>query len=158
VATTTTSLDQAVAAAAAMAPGKVRTVAWPTEGKAQWQIDIAPGRAEGAPGRAEGASGQGEGRRHEGGGRPPVSVAVDDAGDTARLQPPARQGEGGQSLARLMRQIHDGDDMPFVWQIVIFIGGIVPAVLAVTGIIMWWRARGWRGELKARQRARAAVG
>ena len=55
----------------------------------------------------------------------------------------ARQGEGGQSLARLMRQIHDGDDMPFVWQIVIFIGGIVPAVLAVTGIIMWWRARGW---------------
>ena len=32
-------------------------------------------------------------------------------------------------------------DMPVVWQIIIFIGGILPAVLAVTGILMWLRTR-----------------
>jgi uncharacterized iron-regulated membrane protein len=45
--------------------------------------------------------------------------------------------------------------MGLLWQIVIFLGGLLPAILAVTGIIMWWRARGWRAQLKARQRARA---
>jgi uncharacterized iron-regulated membrane protein len=35
--------------------------------------------------------------------------------------------------------------MGLVWQVVIFLGGIIPALLSVTGIIIWWRAR------KARQ-------
>jgi uncharacterized iron-regulated membrane protein len=35
-----------------------------------------------------------------------------------------------------------------IWQIVIFLGGIAPAVLAVTGIVMWLRTRKWRGERK----------
>ena len=51
-----------------------------------------------------------------------------------------------------MRRLHDGDGMGPVWQAIIFIGGILPAALAVTGIIMWWRARNWRRELATRQR------
>jgi uncharacterized iron-regulated membrane protein len=50
-----------------------------------------------------------------------------------------------------MRRIHDGNGMGLVWQIIIFLGGLIPAALAVTGIIMWWRARQWRGDLAARK-------
>ena len=45
-----------------------------------------------------------------------------------------------------MRRIHDGTDMPLVWQIIIFVGGILPAALAVTGIMMWLRMRKRRGK------------
>jgi uncharacterized iron-regulated membrane protein len=31
--------------------------------------------------------------------------------------------------------------MPLLWQVVIFLGGILPAALAVTGILMWLRMR-----------------
>jgi hypothetical protein len=51
---------------------------------------------------------------------------------------------------------HDGTGMGTVWQLVIFLGGIFPAVLAVTGIMMWLRTRGWRGEIKSRQAAAEA--
>ena len=56
-----------------------------------------------------------------------------------------------EDTARLMRRIHDGTRMGLLWQIIIFLSGVLPAVLAVTGIIMWWRARRWKGELKARR-------
>jgi uncharacterized iron-regulated membrane protein len=60
---------------------------------------------------------------------------------------------GGPGLGGLMRRIHDGEDMGIVWQAIIFIGGILPAALAVTGVIMWGRARGWRAALAAKKRA-----
>jgi uncharacterized iron-regulated membrane protein len=41
--------------------------------------------------------------------------------------------------------------MGFVWQFVIFLGGIIPALLSVTGLIIWWRAR------RARRRSQAAL-
>jgi len=85
----------------------------------------------------------------EGSGR---QVKVDDATGTAKASPPPRE-----DTARLMRRIHDGTRMGLLWQVVIFLGGLLPAVLAVTGVIMWWRARAWKGELKARRRAKVAV-
>lgn len=45
------------------------------------------------------------------------------------------------TLARTMRRIHDGTGTGFVWQLILFLTGILPAILGVTGIIMWWRAR-----------------
>lgn len=72
-----------------------------------------------------------------------VSVAEDTG--AATLARPERE-----TLARTMRRIHDGTRMGMLWQIVIFLGGLIPAILAVTGIIMWWRARGWRAQLAAR--------
>jgi cytochrome b subunit of formate dehydrogenase len=41
-----------------------------------------------------------------------------------------------------------------VWQTIIFVGGIVPALLAVTGIVMWLRSRGWRAQLARRRKSR----
>ena len=84
--------------------------------------------------------------RYERGGE--IKVA-DDTGRPSAA--PARPQNG---TARLMRRIHDGTGMGLVWQVIIFVGGILPALLAVTGIIMWWRARGWKAELAAKQRAK----
>jgi uncharacterized iron-regulated membrane protein len=55
----------------------------------------------------------------------------------------------------LMRRWHDGTGMGPVWQIIIFIGGIIPAILAVTGLVMWWRSRGWKQALAKKRRERA---
>ena len=68
---------------------------------------------------------------------PPAEVKVADADATALPPEPPRP----ETLARTMRRWHDGTDMGTVWQIVIFLGGIIPALLSVTGIIIWWRAR-----------------
>ncbi|MEI9927190.1 MAG: hypothetical protein WDN44_05115 [Sphingomonas sp.] len=43
-----------------------------------------------------------------------------------------------------MRRIHDGTGMGFVWQLILFLAESSRRLLAVTGIIMWWRARDWR--------------
>lgn len=75
------------------------------------------------------------------------SVGIADATGVA-----ARQTAERESVARLMRRIHDGTGMGRLWQVIIFLGGLIPAGLAVTGIIMWWRARTWRSAVKARQR------
>jgi uncharacterized iron-regulated membrane protein len=40
-----------------------------------------------------------------------------------------------------MRELHDGITNGAVWQTIIFAAGLLPAVLAVTGCIMWWRTR-----------------
>jgi uncharacterized iron-regulated membrane protein len=84
-----------------------------------------------------------------------AELEVADATGAARPPKPPRP----ETLSRTMRRWHDGTGMGMVWQIVIFIGGILPALLAVTGIMMWLRTRGWRGEQKSRQaEARARAG
>jgi uncharacterized iron-regulated membrane protein len=72
-----------------------------------------------------------------------VVKVADDNG--VAVAAPARRPGG---LALTMRRIHDGEGMGIVWQLVIFLGGIAPAVLAVTGVIMWWRAREWRAKVR----------
>ncbi len=80
------------------------------------------------------------------------TVKVADDGGVAVVAPARARG----GIALTMRRLHDGEGMGIVWQVIIFLGGILPAALAVTGIIMWWRARGWKADLAAkRQRVRA---
>ena len=74
------------------------------------------------------------------------TVKVADDGGIAVAAPSRAPG----GTAQLMRRIHDGEGMGIVWQLVIFVGGLLPAALAVTGIIMWWRARGWRARVARR--------
>lgn len=115
-------LAGAIATARAQASGELVSVGWPTDQKAEWTV----------------AFKQGE--------RPPLEVKIDDATGAGKVEPAKPE-----DLARTMRKIHDGTDMGLVWQVIIFLGGILPAVLAVTGIIMWWRARGWRAEVGERR-------
>jgi uncharacterized iron-regulated membrane protein len=117
---TRSSVDAAVAAATPYAQGKLASIGWPTEREESWTIQFA---TDGAP----------------------VEVKVADAG--ALAAPP--EAERPETLARTMRRWHDGTQMGFVWQLVIFLGGIIPALLSVTGLIIWWRAR------QARRRSRA---
>ena len=69
---------------------------------------------------------------------------IDDASGTATAAPPPR------GLGRFMRQLHDGTDYNVLWQTIIFLAGFAPAVLGITGIIMWLRTRGWRARAARR--------
>ncbi len=116
-------LDVAIGKARVLAGGApLRSVAWPTDLSADWTVTFARGTT-------------------------PVGVKIADDTGGATAAPARPQG----GLARWMRRIHDGTDMGAPWQVIIFFGGILPAVLAVTGVIMWWRARGWKAELAARR-------
>ena len=103
--------DDALAAARALAKGRPANLAWPTDKKPEWTVSV------------------------KGAGKP-QEVKVGDSDAKASLVPVKPE-----TLARTMRRIHDGTGMPVVWQVIIFIGGVLPALLAVTGILMWLRMR-----------------
>ena len=120
LAETATTVDQAVAAAGPHATGPVAAIAWPTDRKAEWKISYERPVA-------------------------PAEVTVDDA---TRVAEPPRPPQP-ETLARTMRRWHDGTGMGPVWQAVIFLGGIIPAILSVTGIIIWLRSRNPRNRARA---------
>lgn len=131
LATTRLNPDQAVDAAGRLraAPGMtLAQVAWPTVRKAEWTVTWREGERT-------------------------VEATVDDATGEAAVKP--READRATGVARLMRRIHDGVGLGIVWQTIIFLGGLAPAALGVTGIIMWLRLRGGR---KAVIEARAASG
>ena len=113
------TVDAAVTAAQPHSTGPLASIAWPTDQKAEWKIGYA----------------------RKGGN---AVVPVEDGSAKAKPAPPPQP----ETIARTMRRWHDGTGMGLTWQIIIFVGGIIPALLSVTGIIIWWRAR------KPRQRAR----
>lgn len=112
--------DVAVARASDANPGaSMVAVNLPTEGaNAVWKVELA------APGQERAAS-----------------VEVDDlTGEVkaARAQP---AGGGPDPTSRLMRQIHDGAGKPLAWQVLVFLTGLAPPLLGVTGTVMWLRRR-----------------
>jgi uncharacterized iron-regulated membrane protein len=125
------AIPPAIAKAEEAVDGRAVAVLWPTGQNAEWTVSIKP--VHGAP----------------------ASVKVDAADLSTKVEP--SRSKPPETLARLMRRIHDGNDTPFVWQLIVFLGGILPAALAVTGVIMWWRARRWRRDLSERREVRAAA-
>lgn len=123
LAETETTVDRAVELAKAHATGPLATVSWPTDQKPEWKIAY----------------------QRPGG---PAEVTVVD-GKESVTPPKSPQPE---TLARTMRRWHDGTGMGPVWQTIIFLGGIVPALLSITGIVIWWRARSPRQRAKDQQR------
>ncbi|WP_129792269.1 PepSY domain-containing protein [Sphingosinicella sp. CPCC 101087] len=121
-----TSPDRALELARPHATGPLVSIGWPTDQAPEWKVGFA---------RERGAA----------------EVEVADAGGEVTPPRPPR----AETTARLMRRWHDGVGMGWLWQTIIFIGGIIPAVLAVTGIVMWLRSRGWRAKLKRKRRGRA---
>lgn len=126
--TTETSPEAALQLAASHATGALVSINWPTGKEPVWQISYA----------------------REGG---PAEVEVADAGRDVTPPKPPRP----ETIARTMRRWHDGSGMGAVWQIVIFLGGIIPAILSVTGIMMWLNTRKWRGDLARKKKAKLAV-
>lgn len=116
---TASGIDEAVAAAIAAGAGdQVTQITLPTVGdKPSWRVQAAAA------------------------GAPPAAFQVADGALLAK----ADRGGGGRatqdSFSRLMRTIHDGQETPFLWQLIVFLGGVAPALLAITGVIMWARRR-----------------
>ncbi|HEX8626144.1 MAG TPA: PepSY-associated TM helix domain-containing protein [Allosphingosinicella sp.] len=113
------SPEAAVAAARPLAGGGgLVGLAWPGATEPKWKVGFArPG------GTAE--------------------VTVDDRSAAAAPPRPPQP----ETTARLMRRLHDGTGTGAVWQTIIFIGGLIPVLLAVTGILMWLQVR--RAKLRA---------
>ena len=117
--------EAALANAKAYETGALATITWPTDKQAQWKVSY-----------------------QRSGGPAEVTVAEADGRATAPKPPQP------ETTARLMRRIHDGTGMGLPWQIIIFIGGIIPAILAITGILMWWNLRKKRRATDVRSHAR----
>lgn len=122
-----TRLDVDAAVAAAMSEGNRRpvSISWPTDQAEEWKIAIA------------------------GAGKPANYTVNDTTGAVARAE---ESGGGGGGVARTMRRWHDGTGMGIVWQVLIFVGGVIPVLLGVTGLIMWLRSRGWRAAASRRRK------
>lgn len=131
VAETRLTLSQAVAIAQAEAPGAaLAEVNVPTKGKAPaWRVGL----------RVPGAD------------RPKTIQVVDATGEAkaGREGGPGAGPGGADKVSPLMRQIHDGADTGIVWQTIIFVAGIAPALLSVTGVVMWLQRRARRRALAA---------
>ncbi|HEU0133539.1 MAG TPA: PepSY-associated TM helix domain-containing protein [Allosphingosinicella sp.] len=112
--------ESALAAARPLATGALVTLTWPTEPEMKWKASF---RRQGAP----------------------AEVSVDDRSGAATPPKPPQP----ETTARLMRRLHDGTGMGPLWQTIIFVGGIIPALLAVTGILMWLSLRRRRGRSAA---------
>jgi uncharacterized iron-regulated membrane protein len=105
-------LDEVLAAAQPLAGNdRPASVSWPTDRKPEWKVTF----------KGEAAA---------------TDVKVQEVDASARIVPPQPRSTG-----QTMRQIHEGHGMPLLWQIIIFVGGILPAILTVTGVLMWLRMR-----------------
>ena len=67
-----------------------------------------------------------------------TSVLVDDASGRARRAPDPLAGD---RVAQWMRFIHEGSRTGPVWPVIVFLAGLAPPALAVTGLVMWLRGR-----------------
>lgn len=114
-------VDYVVAQAMATHPGPLAGITWPTELDSSWKVAI------GAEER-------------------PTQVTVDDPTGNVSTGGGMRPG----TIGRMIRQMHEGHDMGPVWQTMIFGAGLFPAILGLTGIVMWWRSRRWRVDLARR--------
>ena len=118
------SVAQAVAAASPGAPGAVVELNVPTKGEAPaWRLRLKGGQA----------------------GSPKTVQVIDATGEVKTAERgPAGGGGVPDAVSPLIRKIHDGAGMGLVWQVIIFVGGLAPAVLGLTGVIMWLRRRSRR--------------
>ena len=113
------TVDAAVAAALAEAgSGRVQQVALPAPGPhPAWRVQL----------------------RSDAGA---IQVRVDDRTGKAKASPAPPPGPGGgDPLMRLMREVHDGDDSGPLWRAVIALAGLAPALLGVTGTVLWLQRR-----------------
>jgi len=73
----------------------------------------------------------------ENGKSEPLTLMVNDrSGAVSILEPLA-----GDRIAFWIRWLHEGSHAGEVWRFVVFLSGVIPAALGVTGILIWLRQR-----------------
>lgn len=141
------SADAAVDAATKAAPGQpLATVTLPTDQAAQWRVQFR--NTEGPPTTVSVDDKSGQARRQGGG---PAGGGQRQGGNEQARAPQAS--DPAQVSAQFMRRLHDGSTYPLIWQVVVFITGILPALFGVTGLIMYLRRRRNRRLLEQRMAA-----
>jgi uncharacterized iron-regulated membrane protein len=75
-------------------------------------------------------------RRTGGGGS--VTVLIDDR---SRVVSRAPGPLAGDRAAQMIRWIHEGEAGGLVWRLVVFLCGLMPSVLGITGLVVWLRGR-----------------
>lgn len=147
------SADAVVDAATKAAPGQpLVTVTLPTDQAASWRVQFR--NTEGPATTVNVDDKTGQARRQGGGpggqGSQRQGQSQGQGGEQARApQAP----DPAQVSAQFMRRLHDGSTYPLVWQIVVFITGILPALFGITGVIMYLRRRRNRRLLELRMAA-----
>lgn len=127
------TLAQAVAVAQATAPeATVAEVNVPTRGdEPVWRVGLkAPGEERVRIIQVFDGTGEAKATR----GRPERPVAGPSG-------PP-------DEISPLVRRIHDGADTGIVWQMIIFVAGLAPVLLGISGVVMWLRRRARRRALR----------
>lgn len=84
-------------------------------------------------------------RLREDGKTEPVTITIDDrSGEVSAIEPLS-----GDRVASWIRWLHEGSHSGGIWRFVAFLSGIMPAVLGVTGILVWLRQRRQRALITA---------
>jgi uncharacterized iron-regulated membrane protein len=65
---------------------------------------------------------------------------------------------GGDTFLAWQRMLHEGSALGIVWRFLTFLGGMLPALLMVTGLIIWLRKRAQRHSRAVAGRLPAASG
>ena len=109
------------ALATAHAGGKVELIGFPNMQGGMWRVRL------NIDGRAE-----------------PVTLTINDrSGEIKAIEPLA-----GDRVAFWIRWLHEGSHAGEVWRFIVFLSGIMPAVLGVTGILIWLRQRRQRALIR----------
>jgi uncharacterized iron-regulated membrane protein len=84
-------------------------------------------------------------RLREDGKTEPVTITVNDrSGAVGTIAPLS-----GDRVASWIRWLHEGSHSGEIWRFVVFLSGIMPALLGVTGILIWLRQRRQRKLVQA---------
>ena len=77
----------------------------------------------------------------------PLAVEVNASG--VANQPKPGEQDPGDLIHRLVARVHVGRGMGLLWRSLVFLAGVAPSVLGVTGTLIWLRRRRRRLALKA---------
>lgn len=74
----------------------------------------------------------------------PVTIMINDRSGAITTVEPLT----GDRVASWIRWLHEGSHSGEIWRFIVFLSGVIPAVLAVTGILIWLRQRRQRKLVK----------
>ena len=76
-------------------------------------------------------------RLHEDGKAEPVTITINDRSGAVSVIEPL----SGDRVQSWIRWLHEGSHAGAVWRLIVFITGLMPALLGITGILIWLRQR-----------------
>lgn len=85
-----------------------------------------------------------------------ANVTIEDATGDSKVALP-NVPKPGDRFSTVMRRLHDGIGYGIVWQAIIFVGGLLPLLFAITGTMMWLRRRAANKALAAKRKAALAA-